>query len=132
MKSLKSKKGITIVSLIVTIIVILILTTVTITSTYTGSDLRRYKLMCADIELLEDEILYFYRQYGELPIGAEATNIPEEINNGNKFYVVNINKLDNITLNYGEAEDIFIIDSETYEVYYQNGVEYQDEIYYTD
>lgn len=132
MKKLKSNKGITIVTLVVTIIVILILTTVTITSTYIGMDLKKYKAMCSDVELLENKILYFYREYGELPIGNEVTNVPTEITNGHTFYEVNINKLKNITLNYGNAEDIYIVDSETFEVYYLNGIEYKNVIYYTD
>ena len=132
MRKIRSNKGITLVTLVITIIVILILTTVTITSTYTGSDFKRYKLMCSDVELLEDKILYFYREYGELPIGNEVTNVPTEIENGHTFYEVNINKLKNITLNYGDAEDIYIVDSETFEVYYLNGIEYEDVIYYTD
>lgn len=129
---LKSKKGITIITLIITIVIILILTTVTVTNTYTGSDLRRYKLMCADVELLEDKILYFYRQYEELPIGNKVTTVPQEINNGHTFYKININKLNNITLNYGDEEDVFIVDSTTFEVYYLNGIEYDNQIYYTD
>ena len=132
MKNLKSNKGISLVALISTIIVILILTTVTVTSVYTGSDYKRYKLMCADIELLEDKILYFYRQYGELPIGNEITDLPDEIDNSHIFYEVNTNKLSNITLNFGDAEDVYIVDSETFEVYYLSGIEYQDVIYYTD
>ena len=131
MRKLKSNKGITIITLIITIIIMLILTTVTITSTYTGNDYKRYKLMCADVELLEDKILYFYREYGELPIGEEVTNIPADIVNGHTFYEVNTNKLSNITLNFGDEEDIYIIDAETFEVYYLNGIEYQDVIYYT-
>ena len=132
MKKIKSNKGITIISLIITIILILILTTVTITSSYTGSDYRRYKLMCNDIELLEDKILYFYRQYEELPIKNEIADVPEEIDNGHKFYEININKLNNITLNYGEEDDVFIVDSTTLEVYYLNGIMYEEQIYYTD
>ena len=132
MKKLKSKKGITIIALIVTIIVILILTSVTITSTNVGTDFRRYSLMCSDIELLEDKVLYFYREYGELPVGNEVLNVPVEINNGNIFYEINLNKLRGITLNFGNVEDIYIVDSETFEVYYKNGIEYKGEIYYTD
>ncbi len=132
MKKLKSKKGITIVSLVVTIIVILILTTVTVTSSFTGNDLRRYELMCADIELLEDEVLFFFRKYGELPLGNKVSNVPETIDNGHTFYELNTNKLNNITLNYGDENDIFIIDSETFEVYYKNGIKYDGNFYYTD
>lgn len=137
MKKLKSNKGITIITLIIAIIVIFILTTVTITSTYTGSDLRRYKLMCADVQLLEDEILFFYRQYGELPTTGEkiTEGIPDVILEGrdtHEFFQLAPNKLNNITLNYGDEEDIFIIDNQTFEVYYLNGIEFQNEIYYTD
>lgn len=132
MRKIKSNKGITIITLVIAIVLILILATVTITSTDTGSDYRRYKLMCNDIEQLEDKILYFYRQYEELPIRNEVTNIPEEIKNGHKFYEININKLNGITLNYGDAEDVFIVDSTTFEVYYLNGIIYEEQIYYTD
>lgn len=132
MKKIKSNKGITISTLIITIIIIFTLTTVTITSTYTGKDFKKYKFMCADVELLEDKILYFYREYGELPIGNKVTNVPEKIANGHTFYEVNTNKLKNISLNYGKEEDIYIVDSETFEVYYLNGIEYKDVIYYTD
>ena len=131
MKKIKSNKGITIISLIIAIIILLILATVTITSTDTGSEYRRYKLMCNDIDLIEDKILYFYRQYGELPIKNEIV-FPEEINNSHKFFEININKLDNITLNYGDAEDVFIVDSTTFEVYYLNGIKYEEQICYTD
>lgn len=132
MRKLKSRNGITIITLIITIVIILILTTVTITSTYTGNDYKRYKLMCADVELLEDKILYFYRKYGEIPVGDKITALPTGIDSTNDFYKININLLDNITLNYGEDDDIYIIDSKTFEVYYLNGIEYDDEIYYTD
>jgi len=132
MKSLKSKKGITISSLVVTIVVILILTSVTIINTNIGTNFKGYSLMCSDIELLEDKVLYFYREYGELPIGNQVTSIPSAIKNGNTFYEINMNKLSGITLNFGEAEDVYIVDSETFEVYYLNGFEYEGEVYYTD
>lgn len=132
MRNLKSKKGITLITLVVTIVIMGILTTVTITSTNIGTDFRRYSLMCSDIELLEDKVLYFYREYGELPIGRKVTSLPSEINNGHTFYEINMNKLRGITLNFGDTGDVYIVDSETFEVYYKNGIEYEGVIYYTD
>lgn len=131
MKKLKSKKGITIITLVVTIVLMLILTVVTITSTNVGTDFRRYSLMCSDIEMLENKILYFYREYGELPTGNEVSSLPSEINNEHTFYEINMDKLSGITLNFGETEDIYIVDSETFEVYYLKGIEYKGKIYYT-
>lgn len=132
MKKLKSEKGITIISLVVTIIIILILTSVTVSNVKINTEFKRYSLMLSDIEQIEDKVLFFYKQYGELPVGNEITNVPTEIDNGHVFYEVNVNKLNGITLNLGSKEDIYIIDSETFEVYYQNGVQYKNVIYYTD
>ena len=132
MKILKLKKGITLITVVITIVLMAILTTVTITSTNVGADFKRYSLMCSDIELLENKVLYFYREYGELPTGDEVTDIPEEISNGHAFYEINMNKLSGITLNLGNTGDVYIIDSETFEVYYKNGIEYEGVIYYTD
>lgn len=83
---MKNNKGITISSLIITIIIILILTTIVVTNTYTGSDYKKYKLMCTDVELLEDKILIFYNKYGELPLidqGGQVliTDMPENLAN---------------------------------------------------
>ena len=140
MRRLKSKKGITIISLIVTIVVMLILTATIISDTYTGSDYKKYKNMCSDIDLLEDKILMYYKQYGNLPLASETSKtIPkdEAFNPEHTYCEIDINKLKNITLNYGKKEDdndinnIFVIDTDNFEVYYLKGIEYEGTIYYT-
>ena len=83
---MKNNKGITISSLIITIVIILILTSVVVTSTNTGSDYKKYKLMRSDVELLEDKILIFYNKYGELPLidqngQVHINNMPETLAN---------------------------------------------------
>lgn len=132
MKKLKSNKGVTMITVVTTLVLMIILTTVAITSVNDGTEFRKYSLMCSDIEQLENKVLYFHREYGELPIGNKVLNVPQAINNGHDFYKINMNKLSGITLNLGNISDIYIIDSETFEVYYLNGVEYDGEIYYTD
>lgn len=129
MKKLRANKGITMITVVVALVLMIILMTVSITSVNDGTEFREYSLMLSDIELLENKVLYFNREYGELPIGNKVTSIPDAINNGNIFYKINMNKLSGITLN---LEGTYIIDSETFEVYYLNGVEYDGEIYYTD
>ena len=138
----KKNKGITLVSLVVTIVIILILSTIIIRNTYTGSDYRRYKLMCADVELLEDKILIYYNKYGNLPLITEngqvmLESMPEGLaslldTENHEYWKIDVTKLSGITLNFGDEEDIFIIDTTTFEVYYLNGVEYDAKIYYTD
>lgn len=125
-------KGITLISVVVTIAILTILTGIVVTNVYTGSDYKKYAFMCEDVELLEDKILLYYNRYGELPIKDEVSNIPAQINNGHTFYEINVSKLNNLTLNYGSKSDIFIIDSETFEVYYKDGIQYNGKIYYTD
>lgn len=132
MINLKSNKGITMIVLVVTVVLMIILTTVSITSVNDGTDFRQYSLMVSDVELLENKILYFYREYGELPIGGKLPSVPQAIKNGHDFYKINMNKLSGITLNLGNEEDIYILDSQTFEVYYLNGIEYEGKIYYTD
>jgi len=134
---LKSNKGITLTSLIVTIIIILILTTIIVKDTYTGKDYKSYKLMCADVEMLEEKILIYYNKYGELPTSnlsqEDGGKIQENLDKDPEdMKRVDTSRLSGITLNYGDAEDVFVIDVETFEVYYLNGIEYDEEIYYTD
>ena len=129
----KGKNGITLISLVVTIVIILILTATIITNVYTGSDYKKYKLMCADVEFLEDKILIYYNNYGELPLLDKVEqNLPPQTNSEHEYYKIDVNKLTGITLNYGDEEDVFIIDTSTFEVYYLNGIEYMDTMYYTD
>lgn len=132
MKKLRTNKGITMITVVVALVLMVILTTVSITSVNDGTEFKKYSLMCSDIEQLENKILYFHREYGELPIGEKVASIPDAINNGNSFYKINMNKLSGITLNLGDIDDIYIVDLKTFEVYYLNGVEYDGEIYYTD
>ena len=117
------------------IIILLILTATIITNTYTGSDYKKYKLMCADVEMLEEKCIIYYNKYGELPLlegdGAQiTTNLPTGTNNLHEYWKIDLNKLNNITLNYGEENDVFIIDTTTFEVFYLNGIEYDGNTYY--
>ena len=99
---------------------------------------KKYKLMCADVSLLEDKILIYYNKYGKIPTieltADELASIPTGL--ANSIYTTNVEKIDTtkisgITLNYGDEEDIFIIDKTSFEVYYINGIEYDGQTYYT-
>lgn len=126
---LNSQKGITIISLIVTVIVLLILATIIVTDTDTGAEYKKYKLMCADVELLEDKILIYYNEYGKLPVTGNVIDVSEIIESEHEFKQIDVSKLKNITLNY-EANS-FIIDTISFEIYYKDGINYENKIYYT-
>ena len=108
---LKNSKGVTLVTLIVTIIVLLIVSNVTIYSVKNNLGIEKLKNMQNDIENLSDKISAYYNQYGTLPIiDGEYTNTKEIENAGliNKnvdkgnFYIIDLSALENLTLTYGK------------------------------
>ena len=156
MKNLiKRSKGVSLISLVITVAVILILTNIVI---YNAADsLRTTKLsnMQADIENLRDKVSNYYAQYGRIPANTniEYTNtsninsISEAVDSG-KFYVIDLAAMENVTLNYGKdydkitesstqqevngLTDIYIINETSHNVFYVEGIQSGDETYYTD
>ncbi len=126
---IKKQKGITLISLIMTVIILLILSTVTISSITTSNNIAPYNNMIADITLLEDKILVYYNKYGELPKKDYETEIE-----GITYYEIDLSKLDNITLHYGTLEngneDIYLV-NDSLNVYYLKGIERSDTIHHT-
>ena len=75
MINVKHNKGITIITLVLTIIIALILTGTVIHSINSSTGTDHYNSMKSDITLIEDKILLYYNRYNEIP----KTN--REINN---------------------------------------------------
>ena len=134
--NIKKNKGITIIALILTIVILLIISGVVISNMNTGDKFKKYQYMRADIEAIEDSILVYYHKYGELPIkGNKLNNInlngqASSADNSN-YYEVDLEKVGNITLNYGKKNDntdMYIINEQSHEVYYLKGIEYEGEL----
>lgn len=150
---LKNSKGITLVTLIVTIIVLLIVSNVTIYSVKNNLGIEKLKNMQNDIENLSDKISAYYNQYGTLPIiNEEYTNITEIKDAGlisatvdkGKFYIIDLSSLENLTLTYGKdfknikntsdkntLKDIYIINETSHNIFYVKGIKSDGEMYYT-
>lgn len=150
---LKNSKGVTLVTLIVTIIVLLIVSNVTIYSVKNNLGIEKLKNMQNDIENLSDKISAYYNQYGTLPIiDGEYTNTKEIKNAGliNKnvdkgnFYIIDLSALENLTLTYGKdfknikntsdkntLKDIYIINETSHNIFYVKGIKSDGEMYYT-
>jgi len=134
MINVKGNKGITIVSLIVTIIVLLILSGTAIYNLSLSNGVGRYNNMVADIKLLNDKILVYYNKYGEIPKTHRQITVDGTVYN--EIYLL---KLDDLTLNYGkeygemeeltDSSDVYVVD-ENLNVYYLKGVEKSGEIYH--
>ena len=127
MINLKSKKGVTIVSLVIAIVILLILSGVTINGINRSNGSEKYNNMIADVNLLKDKCLIYFNKYGDIP----KTERQIAINNVT-YYEIDLSKLDGITLNYGDdynkngnltnSSDVYIINLNL-DVYYLKGIE---------
>lgn len=103
-----------------------------------GIQLIKLNNMYKDIELLEDSIDLYYLNNESLPITGQIIDFAFSINindnDNDNFYEIDLNKLDNLKLSYGnkkDVEDIYIINEQSHTIYYVKGIEYDKENYYT-
>lgn len=137
------EKGVSLVSLVITIIVLLIIVSTTVYRIGSFTSTSRFNNMKADIELLHDKILTYRKQYEKLPIVEPV--LPVQIvtqvlseqkaeNDNDEYYKIDLTKLENITLNYGnESEgesDYYIVNTRTLNVYYLKGIELNQTVYH--
>jgi len=133
---IRENKGTTMVALVVIIIILFILSSVVIIEMNTGDKFKDYQYMKADIEAIKDSALIYYNKYEEIPTkGSVLSSIDlsgqTSINDNSNYYEVDLEKLGNITLNYGKKEestDIYIINEQSKDVYYLKGIEYEGEL----
>lgn len=96
-KSIKNSKGITIIALVVTVVILLILTGTVIYNSNLSKSNYKYNKMVADLDILSDKILNYYKKYNELPRTERTIEIGEA-----KYWEIDLSKLDNLTLNFGK------------------------------
>lgn len=148
---MKNEKGITLITLAVTLIVLIILT---FTISINAPDLismKRKNNFENDSNALKEEIDQYYARYNSLPIINPYTNVAmlensKNINDNNHYYVIDLSKI-NVSLKYGkdyekvakkevteeitDMVDIYIINEQSHTIYYPKGVEYNKTIHYT-
>lgn len=139
------QKGITLVSLIITIVLLLIIAGTTVYTSVNRFKINNVKKMYNDIELLDDKVNNYYLKYGGLPVIKDADNNPlsythtaidfnKDVNDNNNYYIIDLSAIGNITLNYGKeghenpnnSDDVYIINEKSHTVYYVRGIEYTD------
>ena len=153
---LKQENGITMVSLVVTIIILIILTSVLVFNTQDSIYIKRLNNLYNDIELLREKVSSYYNEYGEIPATIKYTNISSlknilsAKNDIGDFYVIDLEAMQGITLNYGKDyekikndesnvnnyTDLYIINKNSHNIFYVNGIEVKNKTeikkYYTD
>jgi len=158
---LKSKRGISLITLVITIAVLVIITNVVIYSLRDNLSVENIKAMQNDISNLRDKISSYYMTYGSFPIAKEykyTSNenikkihdsgvISDAVDTGD-FYVIDLKLMDNLTLNYGkdyahltpdleqgqinEYTDLYIMNENSGNIFYVKGVVINNVTYYTD
>lgn len=135
---MKKDKGITLIALVITIIVMSIIAGTVIFQALNMVQSRELNKLYNDLRSLEDKVNLYYTEYGGIPVIGEYTGTInfQQVRNPNdsdKYYVININELENLTLNFNisnSGDDVYIINDITHTIYYAKGLELNGETYY--
>ena len=148
MKKIRNNRGVTLVSLAVTIVVMMILT-VSLTASMTSTiELKKYNQVKEDIIALTEEVKVYYMKNLSLPAYTEKTiDIPNIVdkkdrnpNDSGNYYPINIGILsDDLVLNLGEGnttknfetDDLYVVNEESLTVYYLQGAVLNGQKHYT-
>ena len=150
-ENIKTSKGITLVSLVITVAVIIIVASTTIFTSYNRFEINNLNRMYNDIELLSSRVANYYLKYGTLPIVRDNENNAIEygnpisieanrnVNDNEIYYIIDLSALEDISLNYGmegyenpnTTDDVYIINELSHSIYYVQGIELDGITYYT-
>lgn len=140
---MKNCKGITLISLIITITLMVIISGVTVSVSMDRFKINNVKKMQNDIQLLNNKVEAYYLKYGGLPVLRDNSEIKytyseldfnKNVNDNENYYIIDFGAIGNITLNYGKegyenpnvSDDVYIINEKTHTVYYVKGIEFKD------
>ena len=155
---IKKNKGITLISLSIAVIILLIITGMIVYSAKDSMYIKNLTNMQNDIANLRDKVSLYYLKYGNIPVKTEYEDISNlekgnilGVNDTGKFYIIELEKLEGLTLNYGEdyeryktngytyspeLTDIYIMNEDSHNIFYVKGIRVTEnnetKIYYTD
>lgn len=145
---LRKEKGVTLVSLVITIIVMLILVISVTASLSSTTEVKKYNQIKEDIVALTEEVKNYYLTNGSLPVVTSTSftkaNFNDNmiknlnVNDGDQYYPIKTDLL-SITLNKGEGNknnnyttsDLYIVNEKSLTVYYLAGATIDGKTYYT-
>ena len=148
-KTIKSGRGITLITLVVAVSIMIIISGMLIYNAKTGIKMRNLKMMQNDIDLLNNKVDAYYVKYGALPAEIEYNVTPLSFekdispNDNDKYYVLDLKAFEGLTLNYGadfanitaenvaDYTDIYVINEQIHHIYYVRGIEMDGVWYHT-
>ncbi len=151
---IKSAKGISLISLVITIMILMILANIIIYNVKDDIKLGNLAEMQNDIDILRGKVSSYYVQNGKLPASINYTNIEsikatgvisEAVDTG-RFLVIDLSALENLTLNRGKDfekvkedpenansyTDLYIINETSHNIFYAAGIVIDGDVFYTD
>ena len=162
MMKLKNNRGVTLVILTITVTVLLIVTSITIYNATNHLAIRNLNHLYADLDSIGTKVSDYYLTNHSLPVYYDNAYFDtkeqlktlfkanggtgEEINpnDDGPYYVLNLSRLENLTLNFGRTyenwtdnssyqdnQDLYIINGVTHQIYYPQGITYRDTVYFT-
>ena len=134
---INGRRGASVLSIAVAVVVMLIILSTVTFSALNNIKIRKLDNLYNDIRILKEKVELYYMKYGKLPLGEEYNEIgtvPAEIlnpNDGDNYYIININALGNLTLStYIDERRFFVINEQSHTIYYPQGVELDGKIYF--
>ena len=145
-----SNKAITLISLVVAVAIMIIIVSLLVYNVRTGLKVRTLTMMENDISILDDKVNAYYVKYGALPVSIKynVSPLPFEDNlnpndSSDGYYVLDLEAFEGLTLNYGSDfkkvtqenvanyTDLYIINEQSFQIYYAKGIEMDGVMYYT-
>lgn len=142
---MREERGVTLITLVVTIVIIMILAVSFTTSMSSTIELEKYNQVKEDVINLTEDIKQYYLKNGYLPVDKSHTydlnNVPTKDKNPNdngNYYFIRTNSLDT-DLNYGDGnknsnfntDDVYVVNEKSLTVYYLAGAVLNGEKHYT-
>lgn len=156
---IKNEKGITMVALVITVLILLILTNMLVYNAQDNIYIRAVTNLYNDIDILREKVSEYYNEYGKIPAEIKYTNeeqlqnlssVLSTQNDTGDFYVIDLEAMQGITLNYGKDyekvkgdknnaniyTDLYIINKNSHNIFYVEGINIKEngitKTYYTD
>ena len=154
---IRNQKGISLIALTVTILVLSIVTSIVVYNAKNNIEIREYKKLANDLEVLQNKIDMYYLKNEQLPV-LNINDVPVEYegptyylsqkqsNDNDNYYIIDLNSISGVTLNFGKdfyrinqnasnidesMTDLYIVNEQSHRIYYAKGIDTGDNKYYT-
>ena len=153
---IKKENGVTMLALVITVVILVILTNILIYNAQDNIYIKSLTNLYNDIDMLREKVSAYYNEYGKIPAEIKYTNtshLSDVLGANDKedeFYIIDLEAMQGITLNYGKDyenvkndkenadsyTDIYIINENSHNVFYVKGIKVKEndttKTYYTD